>query len=40
MSAAPLKGWRQPSADLGIFRAGLAALAIIIVVPGCSGSAT
>ena len=33
MSAAPLKGWGQPSDDLGIFRAGLAALAIIIVVP-------
>ncbi len=33
MSAAPLSGWHQPSADLGIFRAGLAALAIIIVVP-------
>jgi len=33
MSAAPLKGWRQPSADLGIFRTGLAALAVIIVVP-------
>ena len=33
MSAAPLQGWRQPSSDLGIFRTGLAALAIIIVVP-------
>ncbi len=33
MSAAPLKGWRQPSSDLGIFRTGLAALAVIIVVP-------
>ncbi|WP_421594035.1 bifunctional diguanylate cyclase/phosphodiesterase [Shinella sp. M27] len=33
MSAAPLKGWRQPSADLGTFRAGLALLAIIIVAP-------
>ena len=33
MSATPLKGWRQPSADLGVFRAGLAALAIIIVAP-------
>ena len=33
MSAAPLKGWGQPSDDLGIFRAGLAALAIIIVLP-------
>ncbi len=33
MSAAPLKGWRQPSADLGVFRTGLAALAVIILVP-------
>ncbi|MCJ8055648.1 EAL domain-containing protein [Shinella curvata] len=33
MSAAPLKGWHQPSADLGIFRGGLALLAIIIVAP-------
>ncbi len=33
MSASPLKGWQQPSADLGAFRAGLALLAIIIVAP-------
>ncbi|MCR6502222.1 EAL domain-containing protein [Shinella sp. CPCC 101442] len=33
MSAAPLKGWHQPSADLGIFRGGLALLATIIVAP-------
>jgi diguanylate cyclase (GGDEF)-like protein/PAS domain S-box-containing protein len=33
MSAAPLKGWDQPSADLGLFRGGLALLAIIIVAP-------
>ena len=33
MSAAPLKGWNAPSADLGIFRSGLALLALIIVAP-------
>jgi diguanylate cyclase (GGDEF)-like protein/PAS domain S-box-containing protein len=33
MSAAPIGGWQQPSADLGLFRAGLALLAVIIVVP-------
>ena len=33
VSAAPLKGWHQPSADLGLFRGGLALLAIIIVAP-------
>ncbi|MGX5719483.1 bifunctional diguanylate cyclase/phosphodiesterase [Shinella zoogloeoides] len=33
VSAAPLKGWRQPSASLGAFRAGLALLAVIIVAP-------
>ncbi|MCA0344482.1 MAG: diguanylate cyclase, partial [Proteobacteria bacterium] len=33
MSAAPLGGWRQPSADLTLFRTGLALLAIIIVAP-------
>lgn len=33
MSAAPLKGWHQPSADLGLFRGGLALLAIVIVAP-------
>ena len=33
MTAAPLKGWRQPSAELGAFRGGLALLAIIIVAP-------
>lgn len=33
MSAAPLKGWHQPSADLGVFRGGLALLAVIIVAP-------
>ncbi|HEV7249205.1 MAG TPA: EAL domain-containing protein [Shinella sp.] len=33
MSAAPLKGWQQPSADLGLFRGELLAIALIIVVP-------
>jgi diguanylate cyclase (GGDEF)-like protein/PAS domain S-box-containing protein len=33
MSAAPLMGWQQPSADLGLFRSGLLAIALIIVVP-------
>ena len=33
MSAAPLGGWQQPSADLGRFRGGLMLLAIIIVAP-------
>ncbi|WLR91928.1 bifunctional diguanylate cyclase/phosphodiesterase [Shinella zoogloeoides] len=33
MSAAPVKGWHQPSADLGLFRGGLALLALIIVAP-------
>lgn len=33
ISAAPLKGWHQPYADLGLFRGGLALLAIIIVAP-------
>ena len=33
MSAAPLKGWQQPAGDLGLFRAGLALLALIIVAP-------
>ncbi|WP_439617624.1 bifunctional diguanylate cyclase/phosphodiesterase [Shinella sp.] len=33
LSAAPLKGWQQPSADLGLFRGGLLAIALIIVVP-------
>jgi diguanylate cyclase (GGDEF)-like protein/PAS domain S-box-containing protein len=33
MSASPPNGWHQPSYDLVIFRAGLALLAIVIVVP-------
>ncbi|ANH05407.1 EAL domain-containing protein [Shinella sp. HZN7] len=33
MSATPLGGWHQPSADLAFFRAGLALLAVIIVAP-------
>ena len=33
MTATPLKGWHQPSAELGVFRGGLALLAIIIVAP-------
>ncbi|UDF28139.1 UNVERIFIED_ORG: EAL domain-containing protein [Roseateles sp. XES5] len=33
MSATPLKGWQQPSADLGRFRGGLLLLAVIIVAP-------
>lgn len=33
MSATPLRGWKQPSADLNLSRGRLALLAIIIVVP-------
>jgi diguanylate cyclase (GGDEF)-like protein/PAS domain S-box-containing protein len=33
MSAAPLKGWHQSSADLGPFRGGLALLSLIIIGP-------
>lgn len=33
MRAAPVAGWHQPSADLGMFRGGLALLAVIICVP-------
>ena len=33
MSASPLKGWQQPVNDLGVFRSGLALLAIVIVTP-------
>ena len=33
MAGAPLKGWQQPSADLGLFRGSLALLAIVIVAP-------
>jgi len=33
MSAAPLNGWHQAPADLGLFRGGLALLAVIIVAP-------
>ena len=33
MAAAPVKGWHHASADLSIFRGGLALLALIIVAP-------
>jgi diguanylate cyclase (GGDEF)-like protein len=33
MSATPLSGWQPPSAGLGIFRGGLALLAVIICAP-------
>lgn len=33
MSASPLEGWQQPPNDLGLFRGGLALLAIVIVAP-------
>nr|WP_298098998.1 EAL domain-containing protein [uncultured Shinella sp.] len=33
MTAAPIKGWQQPSTDLGLFRIGLAILAVVIVAP-------
>jgi diguanylate cyclase (GGDEF)-like protein/PAS domain S-box-containing protein len=33
MSASPLQGWGQPSSHLSLFRAGLALLAVVIVVP-------
>ena len=33
LSATPFGGWRQPSADLGLFRGALALLAVIIVGP-------
>jgi len=33
LSAAPLRGWQQSTAGLGLFRAGLALLVLIVVAP-------
>ncbi|MFC3074532.1 bifunctional diguanylate cyclase/phosphodiesterase [Shinella pollutisoli] len=33
LSASPLNGWQQPSADLGLFRGGLTLLVLIVVAP-------